>query len=273
MTAGDHVGTIQADENKSHTHGYGEYSAIVGIKGSPSGAYGSANVVSGITGDENRPANIYFKFIIRVDDQFPAITDETSDGYYEYTRTWDETIPVDSDYFGRQALELRKLRADTEELLNNFFPPGLVAYWPNAVAPTGYAELNGQELEITTYPDLYEIIGDLYGVASVSTKFKMPDLRGIFIRAQDNGAGVDSLASSRTCGDAVGSTQEDGLKTHSHTYSRRYDSTLLNFPIGSYLTGTYLEVHPGTTTNTPLRTVDTHPKNMYLMAIMKVLPA
>jgi microcystin-dependent protein len=269
MVAGDHVGTIQADENKAHTHSYYSFDAAGIYKGLQDIYYYKyiAGEDTGEIGDENRPANIYFKFIIRVDD-------ENSDGSYDYTRTWDETIPVDTDYYGRQALELRKLKVDIEELLNNFFPPGLVAYWPNPTAPTGYVELNGQELEITTYPDLYDQIGDMFGVAT-SGYFKVPDVRGLFIRAQDNGAGVDSLASSRTGGDTVGSTQEDGLKKHDHTTSEKQDGSLLKENlggIGGSLAGVKLD-STSMTNNTPSRTVETHPKNMYLMAIMKVLPA
>lgn len=269
MVAGDHVGTIQADENKAHTHGYYSYDAAGIYKGLQDIYYYKyiAGEDTGEIGDENRPANIYFKFIIRVDD-------ENSDGSYDYTRTWDETIPVDTDYYGRQALELRKLKVDIEELLNNFFPPGIVVYWPNPTAPTGYVELNGQELEITTYPDLYDQIGDMFGVAT-SGYFKVPDVRGLFIRAQDNGAGVDSLASSRTGGDTVGSTQEDGLKKHDHTTSEKQDGSLLKENlggIGGSLAGVKLD-STSMTNNTPSRTVETHPKNMYLMAIMKVLPA
>lgn len=269
MVAGDHVGTIQADENKAHTHSYYSHDAAGIYKGMKDIYYYKyiAGEDTGDTGDENRPSNIYFKFIIRVDD-------ENSDGSYDYTRTWDETIPIDTDYFGRQALELRKLKVDVEELLNNFFPPGIVAYWPNPTAPTGYVELNGQELEITTYPDLYDQIGDMFGTAT-SGYFKVPDVRGLFIRAQDNGAGVDSLASSRTGGDTVGSTQEDGLKSHHHTTSEKQDGSFITenlCGIAGSLAGVKLD-STSMTTNSPSRTVETHPKNMYLMAIMKVLPA
>jgi microcystin-dependent protein len=284
MVAGDHVGTIQADENKAHDHAYYKSGAggiyKIGIK-PPSGGLipqpgyliSAATSDTGNSGDENRPGNIYFKFIIRVDDHI-------SDGSYDYTRTWDETIPVDSDYYGRQALELRKLKVDVEELLNNFFPPGLVAYWPNTSAPTGYVELNGQELEITTYSDLYDQIGDMFGVAT-SGYFKVPDVRGLFIRAQENAIpAVDTLASSRTGGNAVGSTQEGGVKAHTHLYTKTQQAS---FAENSYpSSGDYgvpffpaagVTLTPSTTENTPSRTVETHPKNMYLMAIMKVLPA
>jgi microcystin-dependent protein len=272
MVAGDHVGTIQADENKAHTHSYYSYDAAGIYKGLQDIYYYKyiAGEDTGDTGDENRPSNIYFKFIIRVDD-------ENSDGSYDYTRTWDETTPIDTDYFGRQALELRKLKVDVEELLNNFFPPGIVAYWPNPTAPTGYVELNGQELEIATYPDLYDQIEDMFGVAT-SGYFKVPDVRGLFIRAQENATPtVDSLASSRTGGNTVGSTQEDGIKAHTHSTAE--DMTVYSgYPTeknyGGFATGAAVMSYPSSvTTSTPSRTVDTHPKNMYLMAIMKVLPA
>ena len=277
MVAGDHVGTIQADEIKAHSHQYYHKSGgAIGTAwywqfGSREYSTHDNSLTTGSFGGiENRPDNIYFKFIIRVDD-------ENSDGSYDYTRTWDETTPVDTDYYGRQALELRKLKVDVEELLNNFFPPGIVAYWPNPSAPPGYVELNGQELEITTYPDLYEQIGDTFGLAT-SGYFKVPDVRGLFIRAQENAIPtVDTLASSRTGGNTVGSTQAGDIEAHSHQYLQLDYSFAISgthaIPKDNLHLLAAVSDDISNVEESPSRTVETHPKNMYLMAIMKVLPA
>lgn len=266
MSDGDHVGTTQIDENKAHRHTYG-YGYLSHSSYGIMPAHPDPSISSGNYGDENRPANIYFKYIIRVDNQIPAVTDEDDDEYYSYVRTWDEGSPVSSDYMGRMALEIRKLRVDVQELLDNFYRPGMVIYWPSASSPDGYLELNGQAVDRTTYADLFNEIGDTYGPGDGETTFNVPDVRGLFIRSHDNGAGVDSLASSRTGGNNVGSTQGDGLKVHNHTYDgvksgMSRSSGSISGNIGISRSNNNLD-------NSPPRTVDAHPKNIYLMACIK----
>jgi len=267
-TTGDHVGTKQEDENKVHTHGY-NYSWSGGSLPSSASAPNSSTQ-TGLTGDsENRPANIYFKYIIRIDD-------ELSDGSYNYTRTWDETIPISTNYMGRMALELRKLRSDVKELIDNFFPPGGIIYWPNSTCPDGYLELNGQAVDRAVYADLFNEIDDIYGPGDGISTFNVPDARGLFIRAQDNSAGVDSMAATRTGGDNVGSTQTNGIKSHQHSITQSNGSSWILNGVAPYSnhTGTLYDPNSlyyadGSVGTVPLRTVDSHPKNMYLMAIMK----
>lgn len=264
-TAGDHVGTKQEDENAEHLH---EYYTILTVGGTIGVKYFALKDIdpedTDETGEENRPDNIYFKYIIRCDDQ-------DSDGSYSYTREWDEAVPVGSDYMGRMALEVRKLKRDVQELLDNMFPVGMVIYWPGDSCPEGYLELNGQEVSKITYSYLYDLWEDYFGVAASEENFKLPDCRGIFIRAQDDGASVDAYVSTRTGGGIIGSTQDNNVKKHAHTINtkNRTDFGLgvgnqTNFPITNMIYRT-----DSTTTDSPARTVETHPKNINLMAIVK----
>ncbi len=68
---------------------------------------------------------------------------------------------------------------------------GEVKYWAGATAPAHYLELNGQNLSKVDYAALYAILGDVGGTAPAGF-FKLPDLRGEFIRCLDSGRGVDS---------------------------------------------------------------------------------
>lgn len=258
MVDGDHVGTTQGDQNKSHYHEYDFDKCAHKAWGIISHYYGTINTAD--TGTEARPSNIYFKYIIRVDDENPI------DPIYD-SRTWDETVPIDSNYMGRMALEVRKLRTDVGAMLNSFFPAGSVIYWPSSSAPDGYLELNGQAISRVTYADLFNEIGDLYGPGDGSTTFNVPDVRGIFIRAHDNDAGIDSCASTRTGGDTVGSEQVGDVKQHNHSYT----GTIAGIGNGSgSIPGMFgWDKINDTTETSPLRTIDGHPKNIYLMAIMK----
>ena len=92
----------------------------------------------------------------------------------------------------------------------NTVPTGSVFYVVMPAAPTGYLVCDGSSHSITSYPSLFATIGYSYG-GSGST-FRLPDLRGEFIRGNDGGRGVD-------LGRALGSSQGDSLASHSHTAS------------------------------------------------------
>ena len=65
-----------------------------------------------------------------------------------------------------------------------------------------YLHCDGSEISRTTYSELFNVIGTLYGSGNGSTTFNLPDLRGQFLRGYDAGRGVDS-------GRALGSWQDD----------------------------------------------------------------
>ncbi len=70
-------------------------------------------------------------------------------------------------------------------------PAGSVNYFANSTSPDGYLECNGQDVNRTTYAELFAAIGTLYGVGNGATTFNVPDLRGEFVRGVDNTRGVD----------------------------------------------------------------------------------
>ena len=71
-----------------------------------------------------------------------------------------------------------------------------------------YLKCNGALVSQSTYPDLFSAIGTTYGYGYLST-FRLPDLRGEFVRGWDDSRGVDS-------GRAFGSSQTDEFKSHTH---------------------------------------------------------
>lgn len=93
-------------------------------------------------------------------------------------------------------------------------PSGAIMMFPSATIPTGWVACNGQELDntiITNLP-LYGVIGYTYG--GTGNKFNVPDLRGYFVRGWDDRTTnrVDPQTDR-----AVGSTQEDEIKSHNHS--------------------------------------------------------
>lgn len=86
----------------------------------------------------------------------------------------------------------------------------------------GWFYCDGGTLIRAQYPDLFAKIGTNYGGGDFTTTFNLPDFRGKFLRAQDDGAGRDPNAATRTPagtepgGDNVGSNQTGALQTHQH---------------------------------------------------------
>ncbi|MGR0487817.1 tail fiber protein (plasmid) [Escherichia coli] len=91
-------------------------------------------------------------------------------------------------------------------------PVGVPVPWPSATPPTGWLKCNGAAFSSEKYPNL----------AKVYPTYKLPDLRGEFIRGWDDGRGVDA-------GRVILSIQ--GWLTGSHYHNIRswdaWDNTVL----------------------------------------------
>lgn len=89
-------------------------------------------------------------------------------------------------------------------------PPGTVVFHAANTPPAGYLKANGAAVSRSTYAALFAVIGTTYGVGDGSTTFNVPDLRGLFARSWDDGAGRDA-------GRVFGSVQADNNKAHTHS--------------------------------------------------------
>lgn len=114
-----------------------------------------------------------------------------------------------SDLTGEVAETIQKILAQRPASASVSAPAGAVGLFASSSAPTGWLKANGALVSRTTYADLFAAIGTTFGAGDGSTTFALPDLRGEFLRAWDDGRGVDS-------GRAFGSAQGDQNKAHSH---------------------------------------------------------
>jgi len=104
---------------------------------------------------------------------------------------------------------------------------GEIMFFPATTAPAGTIKANGAALSRATYPALWayaqasgNIVSDalwtsnkMYGSFSTgdgSTTFRIPDVRGEFIRAFDDGRGIDT-------GRVLGQHQDSQNLAHTHT--------------------------------------------------------
>ena len=93
-------------------------------------------------------------------------------------------------------------------------PIGMIQSFGGSAIPSGWLLCNGAEKNKTDYPELYAVIGDAFGTASVNTKFVLPDLR----EATTKGVGLTGLSNNHMDADglALGEFIDDQLQDHQH---------------------------------------------------------
>lgn len=134
---------------------------------------------------------------------------------------------------------------------------GEVCFFARGTAPVGFIKANGAAVSRTNYAALFAAIGTTFGVGDGSTTFNLPDLRGEFIRSLDDGRGVDS-------GRALGSSQADELKSHTHPYNgSAYYYAAHPYGAGYDHIASYAQT-TGATGGT-----ETRPRNIALLACIK----
>jgi microcystin-dependent protein len=156
-------------------------------------------------------------------------------------------------------------------------PAGTFDYFCNVSAPIGYLVCDGSLQSTTTYPELFNAIGYLYGGSG--TSFQLPDLRGEFIRgaALTGTVDVGRIVGSKQAGTIVvgdfdpvetpGSMQSSSGNYQSNYGADSFDATV--YPpittIASYNTasGTYNQA------SVPNNFGITRPRNIALLPCIK----
>ena len=146
-------------------------------------------------------------------------TDPKSEGD-DHIRNIKKAILANLPNLGREAARM------SASQMNGF--TGMLGEFPAEVTEgiaTGWLRCNGQAVLRADYPDLFAMLGVIYGPGNGTTNFVLPDYRGRFKRDTDQGAGNDPNADIRTDrgdgtdGDVVGTKQGQGNDAHSHANS------------------------------------------------------
>ncbi|POA86934.1 phage tail protein [Pseudomonas sp. FW305-E2] len=101
----------------------------------------------------------------------------------------------------------KALRAAIAQLESN--QVGEVVFFDLDAPPPGCLRANGAAVSRTVYARLFAKIGTRHGAGDGVSTFNLPDARGLFIRALDDGRNLDP-------GRVLGSTQADEIRSHSH---------------------------------------------------------
>ena len=69
-------------------------------------------------------------------------------------------------------------------------PIGTILSYSAAIPPVGFLVCDGSEVSKTDYAELFEVIGDTWGTASDTTKFKLPNAKGRVLQGADGNLGT-----------------------------------------------------------------------------------
>ena len=69
-------------------------------------------------------------------------------------------------------------------------PIGTIISYASTTLPVGFLLCDGSEISKTDYADLYAVVGNKFGTATDTTKFKLPDLRDKFIQGANGNLGA-----------------------------------------------------------------------------------
>ena len=120
---------------------------------------------------------------------------------------------IDTAHIADSQITLAKLASAVLTSIQTTYsnPVGTVIWYAADAIPTGYLECAGATVSRSTYSALFAVIGTVYGAGDGSSTFKLPDLRGEFVRGYDHGRGIDA-------GRGIGTAQSDEFKEHQHEF-------------------------------------------------------
>ncbi|MGT2429236.1 phage tail protein [Cupriavidus basilensis] len=141
--------------------------------------------------------------------------------------------------------------------------PGAVVFHAKSAAPAGYLKANGGAVSRTTFIDLFNEIGTVFGSGDGSTTFNLPELRGEFIRGWDDSRGIDA---SRV----FGSGQASQNLAHSHGSGGTNNGIWVDAPglFAINAGGSVLNMNRATSTASDGGT-EARPRNIALLACIK----
>jgi len=187
------------------------------VTGTVSGASGTANKLTSastfqMTGDvsatsfafDGQTGGLTKTFATTISNSFIASKDAKSS-----SQSSDEFI------FNRTIGDTGVFKITRDNLLAAIvpMPTGVILPYGGATAPAYWLMCDGSEVDRSTYPELYDIIGNSFGAPSSASVFKLPDLRGRNALGADNMGGTSANRVTNVAADSVGGFSGTETKT------------------------------------------------------------
>lgn len=112
---------------------------------------------------------------------------------------------------------LDNISSDIAALIASATPAGVIVPFGGTTAPSGYLACQGQIVSRSTYADLFAAIGTTWNLAGESSsEFRLPDLRGAFLRGTGSHMTHNMANGNDYAGPSVGSFESDQNQSHTH---------------------------------------------------------
>lgn len=117
------------------------------------------------------------------------------------------------DYIGSNTIGITKALILRH---NRLVPAGAVQTFAGPVAPSGWVFCDGTEYNVSEYPLLAAVIGNIYG-GTPGTTFKVPDMRSRFaLGSGDGGADLTNRILGQTGGAETHTLTVNEIPSHNH---------------------------------------------------------
>lgn len=111
-------------------------------------------------------------------------------------------------------------------------PPGAIMAFATTTAPSGWLYCNGaNNLSKTTYNDLFLVVGTSFGSGITSSTFKIPNLRGVFVRGDGSQTITDLRGESRTYSATFANTLSDSIQKMTGAMGLKNGDGSFGFPL------------------------------------------
>lgn len=132
-----------------------------------------------------------------------------------------------------QSVSTKKLYIDGIDIENKLVPLGIIHMWAGAAdtLPDNYLLCNGQAVNQSDYPELYNVIGNTFNTAANSNgmnwpapssgMFRLPDLQGRFIVGY-NPQNTDYNKIAANGGEAKHTLNSNEMPNHTHSFDDYY---------------------------------------------------
>lgn len=124
----------------------------------------------------------------------------------------------------------------TSALAQQLVPVGTILAFGGETPPSGWWICDGRAVSRSTYPALYNAIGHSWG--GNTSSFRLPELRGMFLRGWNSGrtddwkdpsiADREASATGGNTGNHVGSRQRDAFESHNHSFYDTFNRSELS---------------------------------------------